>query len=107
MSEKKIDDGGPAAPVSGMSMGFEMVHSTGLSVRDYFAAKALVALIEARSHLPGDDPMSMSWAIACGVNEVMPNYFEHDGKPMRWSADVAIDAYSMADAMIAKRKVQP
>ncbi len=115
MSDKKIDDGGEAFPqpmfvnpathmVDWPSNGWG---AGGMTLRDYFAAKAMVAMIDARASLPEDDPCSLSWALACGVGCPMPNHIGPDDKPLLWNYDVAIDAYSIADAMLAARKVRP
>lgn len=53
-----IDDGGPAFPCDQIELGDRTVRSEGMSLRDYFAAKALptvAALMAAGLHQPGPD----------------------------------------------------
>ena len=68
----KINDGGPAFPATeqhGLNSGV-----SGMTLRDYFAAKAMIALLSTITEFPD----------------------EH------WRTGVAIDAYKMADAMLAE-----
>jgi hypothetical protein len=67
MSER--DDGGPAFP-----WGEHGTHLGGMSIRDYFAAQAMEAIVSTVPHL-------------CAVR----------------AADVACEAYDYADAMLAER----
>ena len=69
----KIDDGGPAFPL--VEPATECNVSVGMSLRDYFAAKAMVV----------------------GLAETNEYLDEH------WRMGVALDAYAMADAMLAAR----
>lgn len=64
-------DGGPAFPAPASS-------SYGMSLRDYFAAQALIGLLASR-----------------------------EGRPTRTAAQVAFDAYDIADAMQARRVELP
>jgi hypothetical protein len=75
MDDKK--DGGPAFPVSGPEW---MEPSKGMSLRDYFAAKAL----------------PVAWAV------FSDGYYECDAGSINLS--VAECAYQMADAMLAARE---
>lgn len=87
-----INDGGPAFPgiagesgygtstQNGISPNGETIwinHNKGLSLRDYFAAKALIALPN----------------IGCGADLTLP--------------ELASEAYALADAMIAARETKP
>lgn len=78
----KINDGGPAFPVSG-DVGNLEEWKHGISLRDYFAAKALPAVYS--------DYCTSARALG----------FDED-----WKTGVAIDAYAMADAMLAEREKQ-
>ena len=81
MSEK-IGDGGPAFPgteANGLNSGI-----FGMSLRDYFAAKAMAAKIQAWGHHTHTDR----------------NEFE------RCDRHVAERAYAVADAMLAAREAQ-
>lgn len=54
MSEQPIEDGGPAFPGTRGAEGYALVVTSGLTVRDYFAAKALQAIVTGRTYR--DDP---------------------------------------------------
>lgn len=80
----KINDGGPAfpRPMSEIA-GVCLAGQDGMSLRDYFAAKALVGVLA--QHYGGDD-------------EVGPNWSAQGQEP-----EIAATAYSLADAMLAER----
>ena len=82
MNPDSIKTGGPAFPTeSEHQSGNTTWHFEGMSLRDYFAAKALQAQLTA------------FWALET-----------HHG----WSRDgIAQEAYSMADAMLAARTQNP
>ena len=67
------NNGGPAFPVS--SYNYANPDSTGMTMRDYFAAKA----------------MAVDYALA-------KNFTDPD-----WRYGIALDAYKMADAMLKAR----
>lgn len=75
MSE--TDDGGPAFPVPGLQHDADF---NGMTLRDYFAAKAL-PVVATGSHLSGQD-------------------FLHPDQ----YASAAFDAYRMADALLKARQ---
>lgn len=82
MEESKIDDGGPAFPhdaVHGNPGGFAEPHD-GMTLRDYFAAKAL---------------------LIAGVIEQENASLER--KPRASSSDIVRTAYKLADAMLKER----
>lgn len=83
---KEIDNGGPAFARPAFSSGMTWNPSLdGMTLRDYFAAKALPALIDAFYEA----------AINAGrLDEFCPN-------------DVAGQAYNYADAMLQAREVLP
>ncbi len=88
----KINDGGPAFPVWELN-GKDQPEMTGfgMSLRDYFAAKAMAALIA--------EPVSELWP---GTAAQWANQLQHtqlDGPSM-----VAHVAYMMADAMLKARE---
>ena len=76
------NDGGPAFPMPAVTSEYGRIHDQeyGMTLRDYFAAKAL--------------PLAF---LAMGKG-----YFESDNESM--SSDVATCAYQMADAMLAARE---
>lgn len=76
-----IEDGGPAFPFTELNGdGTHYGQSQGMTLRDYFAAKALPQ------------------AYASSVAEM-----DRTGYPEDWRYGVALDAYSMADAMLRAR----
>ncbi len=84
----RAKDGGPAfpsQPVMTMPGGVQMVlEQGGMTLRDYFAAKAMVAIY----HFAGErNP--------------------HGKNPPITAEDIAFDAYEMADAMLKAREVKP
>jgi len=79
----KRDDGGPAFPlaIEGIrGVGGDYLRCDGMSMRDYFAAKALPACYK-------------QIARECETN----------GWPEDWRRGIADDSYKMADAMLAER----
>ena len=89
MSEK-VETGGPAFPCDGVTPTNENGHffghaisSSGLTVRDYFAAKAMPAC----------------YAEYCA-------HANTQGYDEDWKMDVALDSYAMADAMLKAREVK-
>lgn len=76
----KIDDGGPAFPVAGSSY-----FVRGMSLRVYFAAKAMQAFIQ--NLKPNPDSMGYIF-------------------PTEWRPIVSA-AWNIADAMLAARKERP
>jgi len=67
---------------------------TGMSLRDYFAAKAMASIIaDVTRNSPGGFPTTEDG----GTDSAQENCY----------STVATDAYAMADAMLAAREVQP
>jgi hypothetical protein len=93
--EKKIDDGGPAFPWHSDGMAEHYPPSQGMTLRDYFAAKAIAALI------PLEDLAMRS--------ENMDDRTGFDDQPWADQSDIsyadrlAEDAYIIAEAMLAVR----
>lgn len=81
MSTTAIDDGGPAFPVENMIEEGKIVVNRGMSLRDYFAAKAMQAIIYKITTINSDS----------GIIRNRPQ-------------DVSEVAYTYADAMIGVRK---
>ena len=77
----KIDDGGPAFPVSLGSLHDQYFASHGMSLRDWFAGQALAGLMAATAHPESGGPSH--------------SYGGHDG--------LARTAYAFADAMLAAK----
>ena len=71
------NDGGPAFPRTGEGFGNPTYDVAGMSLRDYFAAKAMQARI------------------------ANPSLFERFGCT---AEEVAVDSYKFADALIAERE---
>lgn len=73
----KIQDGGPALPTTEANFHNENMRGEGMSLRDYFAAKAMQGLLATgRVEYPGE-------TVGQGISR---------------------NAYAMADAMLAARK---
>lgn len=68
-------NGGPAFPLQSIGPEFDPGHS-GMTMRDYFAAKSMQAILPTITEFPDE----------------------------LWRVDVAISAYKMADAMLAARE---
>lgn len=83
----KDKDGGPAFPSP------HMAGQTGLTIRDYFAAKAMAAFIA--------EPC---WESGCGLK---PMFTRHDGGLIDELPAIATSSYAMADAMLAAREAKP
>lgn len=91
-----MDDGGPAFPVEcawvdgklhdGVQTGNSTRWATGLSVRDYFAAKAMQGVLA--------DSEFMAHSVAGTTNET------------QWRANCAASFYAWADAMLAARNTK-
>jgi hypothetical protein len=80
MSER-IDNGGPAFPVEVQP---DSAYATGLSVRDYFAAKAMAGAVASTAF---DDYEGN--AFSCSDS---------------WYAELAMHSYMIADAMMKARE---
>lgn len=87
VDEKVIDDGGQAFPGS-------PVADKGMTLRDYFAAIALPALLADESFIGGAKVVT-----ALGLPEDTPYVWQ-----IHWPRYMAIQAYQYADAMLAERK---
>lgn len=90
------NDGGPAFPNAGVKPESELASMNGMSLRDYFAAKAMNAIVSTyiQTHRGlGDDPEDLS---SSNRDSLIDN---GDGL-----AEVAHDAYLIADAMLAARQ---
>jgi hypothetical protein len=87
-----IKNGGPAFPVQWQDRDGQFVAEPGMTLRDYFAAKAMAALIS--------EPICHDGGTPCVL--IFSKGAEADG-PDRF----AIAAYKIADAMLRFREVQP
>lgn len=77
-----INDGGPAFPSEVWDSEGCPQHTQGMSLRDYFAAKAMQAMLS--------------------------GHFAKYGHEDYWPRpEIAAEAYEMADAMLAARKEKP
>lgn len=84
MSEKQINDGGAAFPVLGERYGQLQCAEGGMSLRDYFAAKAM--------------PQAMALCAHDGAVRKGGGQFT--------APDFAAMAYEVADAMLAERATE-
>lgn len=87
MSDQKKTDGGPAFPIYGKLNEWGYAEQPGMTLRDYFAAKAMAALVLATEQKYLSDPIKHE---ACRASED--------------SEYVAQDAYAIADAMLNERE---
>lgn len=74
----KISTGGPAFPIKDPAM---TIDEQGMTLRDYFAAKAMSAIYHDRSRIFGNG----DW-------------------PLGYEVDIALEAYDIANAMLEARK---
>ena len=89
MSKDKIDDGGSVSPMYN------------LTLRDYFAAKAMQAMVgNYRVVNHGDDVTTMEPHREMMLDTNIKTG-EHEG-----AAEIAADAYTIADAMLAAKKAK-
>jgi hypothetical protein len=72
-------------------------------LRNYFAAQAMKALIEARAHLPEESPDSIHFAMECGVNGLTDIHKEDDSK-YAWGEILAEEAFELANWMMEQVK---
>lgn len=82
-TEKEIDNGGPAFP-SGIANGKKYPDQYGMTLRDYFAAKAMQGLMSGR------------WGDGCASN--LNNH------EFSTAHSIAQFAYAIADAMLKAKK---
>jgi hypothetical protein len=78
----KIDDGGPAYPVSIGTQHDQYMAANGMSIRDWFAGQALAGLAQTYSAASFRDKWELHYT------------------------DVATHAYDFADAMLAARETE-
>jgi hypothetical protein len=90
------DKSGPAFPCHNDSALEYNWISSGMTLRDYFAAKAMQSIIQARTTVNGEFETSFATVVDCGLGH--PIY-----EGVTWADDVAGDAYFMADAMLKAR----
>ncbi len=86
-----VKHGGPAFPNE-----FLQADCQGMTLRDYFAANAMQALIMARTTLPEDNQGSFAHG------ELMC-FTDADGGELSWAETLASDAYAIARAMLEVR----
>ena len=87
MSKDKIDDGGSVSPMYN------------LTLRDYFAAKAMQAMVGNYRVVNHGDDVTTTEQHREMMLDTNSKTGEHEG-----AAEIAADAYTIADAMIAARK---
>ena len=90
-----------------------MTNQQGMDLRDYFAAQAMQAMVQASASLnvkDDDMPMddcSFETAVGCGVGAHIPlSGTDQDGKDFKytWAQYYAEEAYLIADAMMKARE---
>ena len=98
-----IDDGGPAFPMPISNGGYSII--AGMSLRDYFAATAMQAMVANYSQtMRGiEDARKESDAdITTPCRELMLD-MNHVTGEYEGAKEIASDAYTIADAMLAAR----
>ena len=102
MSER--NDGGPAFPFGQVSeasgMPINGYHNDGMSLRDYFAAKAMPALTEDAIWRMREKSVQKS-PERTGMDDA-----EWDDSRRSWADGIASEAYIIADAMLRAREVK-
>lgn len=99
-----IEDGGPAYPVFAMYRGADGdLHPTptqypGMSLRDHFAGLAMAAIVTDTGWLERESLDESAERLGISPKEWSP--YKH------WPMIVAMDAYVVADAMLAQRTKQ-
>jgi len=78
--------------------------SNDISLRDYFAARAMQSLIAARVALGPDHDESFENNVCSGLSAPWNFLNDEDGTPMSFAAATACDAYEIADAMLKERQ---
>ena len=74
-----------------------------MDLRNYFAAQAMKALIEARAHLPEEDEHSTANMTWCGTGSNM-NIHKDGGEKYTWGELLAEEAFEMADYMMQESR---
>lgn len=99
------DTSGPAFPCNSVAtQQYDWVR-TGMTLRDYFAAKAMAAFIQASTSINDNADYSFGSAEVLGVNTPQST-FGHDNERMSFARLWSEEAYCMADAMLAAREVE-
>lgn len=85
----RIKDGGPAFPSGSVDIcdGDAQAYAPGMSLRDWFAVQALIALGDRNPNLPGSPASTSSWPLPDELAK----------RKAQW-------AYFQADAMLAARE---
>jgi len=76
-----------------------------MTLRDYFAAKAMQAMIQARATLPEEDQDSFAYAVAFGVGAQirLQNGDKDPPENFTWAELLCVESYEIADAMLKAR----
>ena len=77
---------------------------TGMDLRDYFAAKAMQAMIQNSASLHDDSDYSFDTAIVCGVDTGVGLIDSERDIQYTWAQYYAEEAYCIADAMMKARE---
>jgi hypothetical protein len=104
VSEQKKNDGGPAFPIPS-----NVITKYGMSLRDWFAGQAMAAMVGSyRRTMRGnedaqfDHDADVTHPLRDMILDRNRETGEYDG-----AAEIAEDAYIIADAMLKEREVQP
>jgi hypothetical protein len=104
----KIKTGGPAFPALPITRDLDgemLYQAEGLTIRDYFAAKAMQALIQARATLNEEEHSDMSYenVATCGLNTTI-DLGKEGGDKYTWLELLTEEAYECADSMLKARQ---
>ena len=77
----------------------------GMALRDYFAAKAMQAIIQARTTLSEDSDFNFASMVFGGVNANvdLQNCNANPVRPFTWGELLAVESYEIADCMLEAR----
>lgn len=109
--DEKINDGGPAFPtalIGGSAPGRETGGDTGMSLRDYFAAQAMQAIVGSfRQTMRGkEDARYTSEADLTTFDRDMALDINNKTGDCDGASEIAFDAYAIADSMLQARGEQ-
>jgi hypothetical protein len=73
-----------------------------MTLRDYFAAKAMQAMIQARASLPEDNENCYEFTTYHGVKGEM-DLLDNDKEKFTWAGLLSVESYEIADEMLKAR----
>lgn len=104
INKSNINDEARAFPSNNDADKFYNWIEKGITIRDYFAAKAMQAFIQASTTLPADDELNFTNIHYLGLGGQV-QITRDDGHRYTYPEWFAQDAYLMADAMLKEREI--